>query len=256
MLELEDFQPYYYKNLVRRGSTNDGGYLLPSDVSAQFLISLGLGDDWKFELDLIKYQQVTEFIVFDYSVTLLNLVKKLFPRKLKLKAYVYRIIVLVRYLRDFTLFKNFHIKKKVTRDGSIKNFSDISLVEIFKDYIDDSQSTIILKIDIEGSDYEIIEQILKLSSQILVLIIEFHEILKMKEKFKSSLEQLKSSFILIHTHANNYGKIDEFSIPDVCEFTFINMNMYATNKKVSKLPQIGLDSPSTPGRPDYEMIFD
>ena len=256
MLELEDFQPYYYENLVRRGSTNDGGYLLPSDVSAQFLISLGLGDDWKFELDLIKYQQVSKFIVFDHSVTLLNLIKKLFPRKIKLKAYIYRIIVLVRFLKDFILFKNSHIKKKVTRDGSIKNFNEISLVEIFKDYIADSQSTIILKIDIEGSEYEIIEQILELSSQILVLIIEFHEILKLKEKFKSSLEQLESSFTLIHTHANNYGKIDEFSIPDVCEFTFINMNMYVTNKKVSKLPQIGLDSPTTPSRPDYKMIFD
>ena len=256
MLELEDFQPYYYENLVRRGSTNDGGYLLPSDVSAQFLISLGLGDDWKFELDLIKYQQVSKFIVFDHSVTLLNLIKKLFPRKIKLKAYIYRIIVLVRFLKDFILFKNSHIKKKVTRNGSIKNFNEISLVEIFKDYIADSQSTIILKIDIEGSEYEIIEQILELSSQILVLIIEFHEILKLKEKFKSSLEQLESSFTLIHTHANNYGKIDEFSIPDVCEFTFINMNMYVTNKKVSKLPQIGLDSPTTPSRPDYKMIFD
>jgi len=256
MLELKDFQPFNYDNLVRRGSTNDGGYLLPSDISAQFLISLGLGDDWKFELDLIKYKQVSKFIVFDHSVTLLSLIKKLTRIKRKLKVFFYRAVVLIRYLRDFILFKNLHVKKKITKYGSIENFREISLNEIFKEFIVDSKSTIILKIDIEGSEYEIIEQILKLSSQTLVLIIEFHEIHKMKEKFKSSLEQLKSSFILIHTHANNYGEIDEFSIPDVCEFTFINMNMYATNKKVSKLPRIGLDSPSTPGRPDYEMIFD
>ena len=256
MLELNDFQPYDHNNLVRRGSRNDGGYLVPLDISAKLLISLGLGDDWKFELDLIKHKQVSKFIVFDHSVTLLSLIKKLIIRKRKLKAFIYRLVVLIRYLRDFILFKNLHIKKKITRDGSIKNFNEISLVEIFKNCITDAQSTIILKIDIEGSEYEIIEQILECKSQILVLIIEFHEILKMKEKFKSSLEQLKCSFILIHTHANNYGKIDEFSIPDVCEFTFINMNMYATNKKVSKLPRIGLDSPSNPGRPDHEMIYD
>ena len=54
MLELNDFQPYNYDNIVRRGSQNDGGYLLSNYVSAKFLISLGLGDNWKFELDLIK----------------------------------------------------------------------------------------------------------------------------------------------------------------------------------------------------------
>jgi len=255
MLELKDFQPFNYDNLVRRGSTNDGGYLLPSDISAQFLISLGLGDDWKFELDLIKHKQVSKFIVFDHSVTLLSLIKKLTRIRRKLKPFVYRAAVLFRYLRDFILFKNLHVKKKITKYGSIENFGEISLKEIFKEFVVDPKSTIILKIDIEGSEYKIIEQILDSSSQTLVLIIEFHEILIQNDKFKTSLELLKSKFSLIHTHVNNYGEIDEFSIPDVCEFTFINRNIHRENGKVSRLPRVGLDSPSTPGRPDREIVF-
>ena len=39
------------------------------------------------------------------------------------------------------------------------------------------------------------------------------------------------------------------------EFTFINHSIYRENGKVSRLPRIGLDSPSTPGRPDPETIF-
>jgi hypothetical protein len=256
MLELKDFQPFNYDNLVRRGSINDGGYLLPSDISAQFLISLGLGDDWKFELDLIKHKQVDKFIVFDHSVTLLNLLKILSNRKRKLKAFIYRAIVLIRYFRDFTFLRKQHVKKKITKNGSIENFRDINLNEIFKEFIVDPKSTIILKIDIEGSEFDIIEQVIEFSSQTLVLIIEFHEILKQKDEFKNSLELLKSKFLLIHTHVNNYGEIDELSIPNICEFTFINHDIYRQNRKVKRLPRVGLDSPSTPSRSDYELIYD
>ena len=255
MLELKDFQPFNYDKLVRRGSTNDGGYLLPADISAKFLISLGLGDDWKFELDLIKHKQVDKFIVFDHSVTLLNLLRILMNRKRKIKAFIYRAIVLIRYFRDFTFLRKHHVKKKITKYGSIENSREINLNEIFKEFVVDPKSTIILKIDIEGSEFDIIEQVVGFSSQILVLIIEFHEILKQKDKFKTSLELLKSKFSLIHTHVNNYGEIDEFSIPNVCEFTFINHDMHRENGKVSRLPRKGLDSPSTPGRPDREIIF-
>jgi hypothetical protein len=255
VLELKDFQPFDYDNLVRRGSTNDGGYLLPSDISAQFLISLGLGDDWKFELDLIKHKQVSKFIVFDHSVTLHNLFKILINRKRNLKAFIYRAVVLIRYFRDFTILNKQHVKKKITKYGSKKNFGEISLNEIFQEFVVDPKSTVILKIDIEGSEFDIIEQVIEFSGQTLVLIIEFHEILKQKDKFKDSLELLKSKFLLIHTHVNNYGEIDKFSIPNVCEFTFINHNFYRQNGKVSRLPRVGLDSPSTPGRPDQEIIF-
>jgi hypothetical protein len=60
-----------------------------------------------------------------------------------------------------------------------------------------------------GSEFEIIEQVIEFSSQTLVLIIEFHEILKQKDKFKTSLELLKSYFSLIHSLVNIYVEIDE-----------------------------------------------
>lgn len=255
MLKLKDFQPYEYANLVRRGSTNDGGYVLPSDITAQLLISLGLGDDWKFELDLIEHKQVDRFIVFDHSVTLVNLLKKFIKRHRNLKDFVFRALVLTRYLRDFVIFKKPHIKKKITKYGNTENTEDISLTEIFKEFVTDSNSKVILKIDIEGSEFDIIEQIFELSNKIIVLIIEFHEILMNEDKFKISLELLKSKFLLIHTHANNFDEISDSELPNVCEFTFINQNGHMESRKVSRLPRVGLDSPCNPGRPDKEMIF-
>ena len=256
MLELKDFQPFNYDKLVRRGSTNDGGYLIPEDISANFLISLGLGDDWKFELDLVRNKHVSKFITFDHTVTLLNLFIITLNRKRKFKAFIYRAIVLIRYFRDFTFLRKQHVKRKITEYGSIKNFREINLNEIFKEFVIDLEFTIILKIDIEGSEFDIIEQVVESSSQIRVLIIEFHDILEQKDKFKASLQLLKSKFSLIHTHMNNYGEINEFSIPNVCEFTFINHDIYVEQGKVSGLPRVGLDSPSNPGRFDQEIFFE
>jgi hypothetical protein len=255
MLELKDFQPFEYENLVRRGSTYDGGYLLPSDITTKLLISLGMGDDWKFELDLINHKQIDRFIVFDHSVDLFKLLKKVINKRRNFKAFVFRVVVLTRYFKDFVVLKKLHVKKKITKYGSIKNSRETNLFEIFREFVVDPKSTVILKIDIEGSEFDIIEQIVELSSQIKVLIIEMHEILKQKDRVKQSLELLKSRYLLIHTHVNNYGGIDESSIPDVCEFTFINHNLHREYRKVSRLPRASLDSPSSPGRPDLSIIF-
>ncbi len=255
MLELKDFQPFEYANLVRRGSTNDGGYLVPSDITAQLLISLGLGDDWKFELDLVKHNQVDDFIVFDHSVTLTNLFKKMIKRYKNLKPFVFRILVCTRYFRDFVVLKKQHIKKKITKNGSSENFEEISLSEIFKEFVFDSKRKVILKIDIEGSEFDIIEQVTEFSNQIMLLIIEFHEILMNQDKVKIYLELLNSKFLLIHTHANNFGEINNFGLPNVCEFTFLNKNVHTENRKVSKLPLVELDAPCNSGRPDIEMLF-
>ena len=90
---------------------------------------------------------------------------------------------MTRYLKDCIFLRNLHVSKKITKQGSTAHYDETSLVEIFQNFIVDPKITIVTKIDIQGSEYEIIEQNLDLSSQTLVLIIEFHNILKKKGKF-------------------------------------------------------------------------
>lgn len=258
-LTLNGLQPYQHESLIRCGAKNDGGYLVPSNINADLLISLGLGDSWQFEIDLIKNNQVKKFFVFDHTVDPRKLLMKIFtrlnPGKFHLQALIYRLFVLINCLRYFLFSQSTHIRKKVSRDGSKSNEKEINLIEIFDKFVESPTTTIILKIDIEGSEYEIIEQILNLSKQILLLVIEFHDIHKQCEKFLNNLNQLKSKYVLIHSHWNNYSKIDVNYIPDAVEFTFINDYLYLGNKKVEKLPLSGLDSPSTQMRPDYSIKF-
>ncbi len=121
MVSITDFQPYKYENLARRGSVHDGGYVIPSDLTANLLISFGLGYDWKFELDLIRCKQVDRFIVFDHTVNVSKLLKNLLLRKPNLNSYMYLSIVLFRYLRDFVFLQYLHIRKKISPVGELEN---------------------------------------------------------------------------------------------------------------------------------------
>jgi len=267
MLTIFDFQPFHMNNLIRRGAIHDGGYLIPEDAKANLLISLGLGDDWKFELDLVRFNHVSKFIVFDHTQNLAVYAKKLINRLKKnnftFGAFFYRLKVLVEYFRDYVIKSNTHVKKRITNQSSVsrknsmkgKVMNDISLNEIFDEFVGSPDVRVILKIDIEGSEYEIIQQVLDHSDQVTLLIIEFHDIHVKTHTFEKYLSLLKNKFSLIHSHINNYGNINRNLIPDVCEFTFINKNYFYENRKVDRLPRVGLDSPSTPNRPDFEVDF-
>ena len=265
MLTKYDFQPFEIKNLIRRGSNNDGGYLIPSDTKADLLISLGLGDDWKFELSLVKKNHVPKFIIFDHSqnlsVYVIGLLNRMRPNSFKLMAFIYRFLVLLRYFRDFTIMRNTHVKKRITKEGSSKHAmpqkkgGDINLPQIFNKFVGPENVSVILKIDIEGSEYEIVEQILDFSEKITLLIVEFHDIIERKNEFKKSLDMLKLRYSLIHSHINNYGYVNKDFIPQVCELTFVKKTLFYETSKVDKLPRVGLDSPSTPSRKDFEINF-
>ena len=258
-----DFQPYLFEGLARRGAKNDGGYLIPINIKADLLISFGLGNDWKFELDLVKCKHVRSFVIFDHSQNLLGyfreFIRRLMPQGFQLKALVYRLILLLRYFRDFVIMRNIHIQKKVTKKGNIVyskiSKKEISVTEIFGEFVNDADKKIVLKIDIEGYEYEIIDQVIDYKDDVVLIIIEFHDITLRLDEFKKCLDKLNLHYSLIHSHVNNYGSLDLNSIPQMCEFTFINKTIFIGKDKISKLPRNDLDSPTTPFRNDLMLNF-
>ena len=252
-----------FQGLVRRGAKNDGGYLIPINIKADLLISFGLGNDWKFELDLIKYEHVGSFVIFDHSQNLLGyfreFLKRLKPQGFQLKALVYRLILVFRYFRDFVVKGNKHIQKKVTKNGNIVyskiTKKEISVTEIFGEFVNDLDKKILLKIDIEGYEYEIIDQVIDYKDNVVLIIIEFHDITLKLDEFKKCLDKLNLHYSLIHSHVNNYGSLDQDNIPQMCEFTFIRKTIFIGEEKISKLPRNDLDSPTTPFRNDLMLNF-
>lgn len=63
------FKPCAVSDLIRIGSANDGGYVLPQRVlsNTRGLVSMGLCDDWSFE-EAFHEESKAPLVVFDHYV--------------------------------------------------------------------------------------------------------------------------------------------------------------------------------------------
>ncbi len=254
-MNISDIQPYQVGPMERIGSRNDGGYVIPKWLPARMiLISFGVGDNWSFERSCLKKKIITNAVMYDHTVGvrlfLSKVLSRIATRKFDLNSLIYRVLVTVKYLRDFSSKSLIHVKKEITKNQSSKDKTN--LLEIVKDL---GAKSFILKVDIEGAEYDIVEQISLLCKLIPVLLIEFHETETYRHSFESSLEILKRNYILSHTHVNNYDGLSGDGIPKTLELTFCSKDYYSAAKKIDELPVAGLDQVSAPKRPDIFLKF-
>ena len=112
-----------------------------------------------------------------------------------------------------------------------------------------------LKIDIEGDEYKVLEDVKNVETHLDHLIIEFHHVkknLSTIEMFVKKNKLLK----LIHIHGNNYSPVRK-GIPDTLEMTFVNKKNYLIKAKKSKYeyPLKGIDYPNLKRREDISLNF-
>ena len=121
------------------------------------------------------------------------------------------------------------INKKVVEKADTSN--EVSLKNILNEVSENKKN--LLKVDIEGGEYEIIDQICIENSTIEMLIIEFHWINEKKDIFSECIKKLNNHFQIIHIHANNYKEVNqEDYFFDVIELTFINKRNVDLNDPV------------------------
>jgi len=243
------------QNLLRVGPKKDGGYIIDRRIikKSKTIVTCGLNDDWEFEKHYLRINPKSKVIAYDHTVNKkfwVERFKKDFLALILLKKInINKILDVFKYI-DYKLFfkKNIHISKKVVLLK--KNKNEISIKEIL-----DKKKNIILKIDIEGDEYKILNTINKEQNKINLLIIEFHNISKNISKIKKFL--FNSRFKIIHVHANNYGGIDRFNNPNVIEVTLLNSKKFFVNRQKSKqkYPIMGLDFKNLKRRQDIKIKF-
>ena len=242
-------------NLLRVGPRKDGGYIIDKRVikRSKTVITCGLNDDWEFEKHYLKINPESKVIAYDHTVN-----KKFWKKRFKKdfiallmlkKISINKILDVFKYI-DYKFFfkKNIHISKKVVLIKKSKN--EISIKEIL-----DKKKNVILKIDIEGDEYKILNVINKEQSKINLLLVEFHNISKNMKKIKDFLN--KSKFKIIHLHGNNYGGVDRFNNPNVIEVTLLNSKKIFVNRQKSRkiYPIKGLDFKNLKRRQDIKIKF-
>ena len=209
-------QPIKTSNLIRLGGNLDGGYVVDFEIikKCNNLISLGLGPNWSFELDFLSINKKNVVHVYDHTVSGYPYIKsiiKYFRRLITFRTTFEGLITRVKNLYNFKKFlylKNVNfIKENITYP--IKREMDADIEKVFSRI--NIQEDVILKIDIEGSEYEIIDQLIKFSNRINMLIIEFHWIYKAdKTKYVGKFKDDKFDGQGTYTYGNESKYIGEF----------------------------------------------
>lgn len=255
-------KPLKNNNLIRAGIEKDGGYIVDSVLfkNAEHLLSFGMGDDWSFELDYIKINKKGNITIYDHSVSfftffkpLIKVLKRYFLFRKTFCDLQNRFHKLKEYL-NFTNNKkvNFY-QEKISKKKNNK-FKTTSVTKAFQKL--GEVKSLILKIDIEGYEYEIIDEILANHKKIDMLILEFHNIDLKEENFIVCMKRLTSYFNVIHLHGNNHCGQCTSGIPIALEITMIN-KMKGNKELVyeKNFPRLNLDFPNNPYKKDIFFSF-
>ena len=257
-IRLADFRPVACESLVRIGSSNDGGYVVPLEAvtAADALLSFGLSHDWTFERDFKGRNPGAAIHCYDHTVSLLTVLQYslgqlgrfVVQRKAGALPRAFRWI-------DYLLFfraERKHFKQRVWRD---RQFNSATIDDVFSRLPADSQ--VFVKMDIEGGEYRVLDDLLGRSRNIVAMAIEFHDVDIVSHMFNSFVEKIKRDFHLVHIHANNMGGVAAFNFPIAPEITFLNKRFLKSAPGTSRLtyPVPGLDRPNYPQFPDVTFGF-
>jgi len=234
--------------LIRLGSRSDGGYLVEkiSHEKSEFLLSLGICDDWNFEVDFGK-----PFLGIDNQLSKKFLLKKILINSLRVITNPFKYnsyCILYVYIKKFYFYT---LNSDFFKKAFVSNFDSNKTISLSKLIGSINQNKIFLKIDIEGSEYRILNQILENEDVISGLVIEFHDVDINLEKILNFVN--KTNLTLVHFHQNNYGGIDKNGDPIIIELTFAK-NPKILSDKPPILPS-KLDSPNNNNEDDIEVIF-
>jgi hypothetical protein len=254
--ELRFLAPTAVDDLIRIGSADDGGYVVPRSVvpDVDFLLSFGVNVDWSFDEDLKRLNPAIGIHAYDFSVG---------PRVFWSQAIVGVVKTLlgiipfaecrqrIRKIDGYRQFFSRHATHFRERINDRKELPyDVTLDEVFAR----TQSEhIFLKMDIEGSEYAVMPDVLRHAARVNAIAIEFHAINAHRREFIEAMAQLQTVFELVHLHANNYEGAAPDGLPDVLELTFVKVTGVRAAPRRTTLPLPGLDAPNHPTRPDFTI---
>ena len=210
-----NFKPQGEYNLLRIGGDHDGGYLveLKSIEQTEALISMGIGKNWSFEEDFIAHKDI-KIHAYDHSI------RGLFWIKFFIKRFLS--VLIGRFYAPYTAVTTYTNFLHFFRDKAVLFYEQIGTEEenctnLKKTIERINKKPIFLKIDIEGYEYRILDEI-KLHSDLLSgMVIEFHKISDHIGEIKKFINDFELK--LVHVHPNN-NRVDNQGNPRAIEMSF------------------------------------
>jgi hypothetical protein len=228
--------PITNKHKIRVGSMRgDGGYVMLDNFERdQVVYGMGIGGDFSWEDDIShRVGRGVDVLMYDPTIE---------PPVITPPLKFYKLGI----CGDNTKAENLLTFKEILKkDGNL------------------DKENIILKIDVEGAEWDAFsttsQKILEKFSQIVV---EFHDVLDLSDThygmMMSALEKLSKTHEVIHVHANNYGRygvVGGIPLPDTFEITYLRKKDWEFTKNTRTYPIKGIDLPNNSSEADYILAF-
>jgi len=254
MLPIE-FKPKNNFQLIRLGRKYDGGYLVDekSIIDSEFLISGGMFWDFKFEQDYINLTK-NKVYCYDHQINPAHFITTWFLILMK------RIFLFNNFSRIKKAFNNmmkpFKFKKFIKNEkvnyfklGIGLDYENIISLEIILKKIS-LDKKYFLKLDIEGDEYRVLDDIVKYSKNLNGLVVEFHNVDLHKQRIIKFINDLPLQ--LIYIHPNNAAPLNADEDPTIIEMTFSENPSILNNLDFEKHE---LDMPNVYTKKDIILKF-
>lgn len=206
------WKPVAALDLKRVGPDTDGGYVVaPGAVgNSELLLSMGLNDDWRFE-EAFQSESGARIICYDGSVDRrfwqLYVVKKL------LRVRPAQALHYLAYRKFFGSGGAEHRKAMIGYDGS----GSVSLSTVLREI---GSKRIFLKVDIEGWEYRILDQIVEYRDRFTGVVMELHDVDLHRDRIDRFVGAM-TGFTIVHLTPNNFAGVDSNGDPVVVEISLM-----------------------------------
>jgi hypothetical protein len=266
---LRPFRPVQFDGLIRLGRDCDGGYIVLRELinSSDVLLSLGVNVDWSFEEAVLATCPAIRITCVDGTTGMKRALVKALQKTVDMVGHFLTLQV-DRGLRDAQFLKRpleFHrfFSKHELLQLMVAKYpapNSITLPTLINRVTGGRENCwVLLKMDIEGAEFDVLPPPVGTLSQISTLIVEFHRIDLHWDRFVACMSDLRQTFHIAHLHGNNFdGYIPGTEVPATLEMTLVNKCLVAGNPppSIRDYPITGLDMPCNWKRPDLRISFD
>jgi hypothetical protein len=199
----------------RFGSINDGGYSIsPKNViEADILFSGGISSNTEFEYDMFRFNKRLLIVMVDPTISGSKLLVKAMVRSFLGKneklRYCINTLVFIMMLRSGRVW---HIKKWLS--------SKTGILDCLKEKVVDFETKkILLKLDIEGSEYDLLDEIGNHLHLFNCMVFEFHDLDRRYTELYNFLKKCSVHFDMVYLEVNPCGGFSKNGQPKVVEFS-------------------------------------